>query len=610
MKRILTVMMALALIMGLAMNVQAANKVQLTLTAPSISKIGCEKVGAVTFSFDNGTVLQAGDWWYFDLDTGATLCKNIDYFIVGAAAARNAADALALSDPTNQLVDDTATVNPNATILGLATANVQDGPFQLTGATAAITQLAGNVYLRVVGDAGTRRINVYVYGGAAGASIRFDAPGTADNISLTIGNGFAYDGTPAGNAGNPVNLANAVTILRASGTVVDSAANTVTAYKATIPTTNETVVPFVNNTLCVDSTQFAGNDIYTSFTSKNDFLTFTGDSKIAHVAPNSLSMAFCKAAATVLVPIASQGSCSFDFDAGTAAAGNLCSSSFGGNRLILTSANGFASDEKYSFKVTSNTPGVYISGAAAAKTYIAADYCTSVAAAQTFATTIMKLANGTVTTASPSTSCTVATNSKVVSVETAPGVVQNLGSTKGIWIDMPTFAYDKSEIAEGTEIKVTVSLDKAPCGVAATGTFTLGSFVTTCPTSGGSTSGTTLMYPFLPPMAGLGSWWGGFTLTNMNGTAGTATLTFMEYDGDKATLSINIPAGQTYVATSDATLLAAVTVDVNNTGTFGDSNIAIQAVCNFPMAAGMTFTGNGTEGVGYTAYVKNGTLWQ
>ena len=57
-----------------------------TLTAPAINKLGCEKIGSVSITLPPGAILTAGDWWYMDLPTDVTICRDIDYFIVGATS--------------------------------------------------------------------------------------------------------------------------------------------------------------------------------------------------------------------------------------------------------------------------------------------------------------------------------------------------------------------------------------------------------------------------------------------------------------------------------------------------------------------------------------------
>jgi len=577
-------MMALALVMGLAMNVQAAYQVQMTLTAPSIAKSGCEKAGAVTFSFADQTTLAAGDWWYFDLDQGATLCKAIDYFVVGGTAAQaSTADAVTITNENAQLMTLAGTV------LSLnVTANNLGGPLKLTGATVAG---AGSIVFRIKGDSGSRRIYVYVYGTAATDNIVFTV-GAGQSATLSLLNGYSYDGTAAGN--NGVAPANAATYLVRVNT------GSTTVYGTKLPETGEASVPYVQNSLCVNASAFGGNDIYISLNSRNDFLTFTGDSKIAHVADNPLKLALCKADKADSIKISTQGSCSYDMESSL----NDCDTAI--NRVTVTTDSPFSGQEAFDVVIQSMTSGVYFGGVAQTFPMTSKeDVCNDTPAAAAIATTKNSNEAGTNDVPFANNSCTINATNRVNKVWTTGGAINSLATYNSLWINLPTLMYDTSMIQAGTEVKVMVAVNKRPCGGSLTETFTLGTFVTTCPTD---TTGTKLMYPFLPPMGGLGSWWGGFTATNMTAVDGTIKLTFMEYDGDKATLEVTVKAGQTYVATSDAALLAQVTEDPGNAGPFGDANIAIMAECSFENAAGMTFTGNGTEGVGYTAYA-NGGMW-
>ena len=46
---------------------QAANVVDIMATSTPITKIGCEQLGSLSFEFDPGSTLIAGDWWFVDL---------------------------------------------------------------------------------------------------------------------------------------------------------------------------------------------------------------------------------------------------------------------------------------------------------------------------------------------------------------------------------------------------------------------------------------------------------------------------------------------------------------------------------------------------------------
>jgi len=610
MKKLFTIMMALALVVGLSASAYAAYGVQLTLTAPSIAKKGCEKAGSITYSFTNGTILTQGDWWYFDLDQGATLCKAVDYFIYGTAA--NAA-FVAGTDLITVVNENVQQVSFGGAVTGIfSTGNatigagntVLDGPIKsVTGGTIVVgpnggAAAANSVVLRVKGDAGSRRVYVYVYGLGDGVAtaplysdIKFNIT-AGQIIALSLFNGYSYDGTAAGIANN-AKTNNSAHIVRAN-------TGSTTVFGTLLPETSETGVPYVQNSLCINAENFTGNDVYISLNSKNDFLTFSGDSKIAHVAEESLKLALCKTDGNTF-PIATQGACGFDLNLNASTYSAICGAAK--NRIKLTSTSPFSGSEAYDIVLESKTTGVYFSQHAEVKGLKSTeDACSAAGTAFTPAikTTKNSNASGTSGVGFPGSTCTVADTAKVNKIWTTGGAIKNLSAYNALWFDMGALVYDTSLISAGTEVKILATLTKAPCGGSVSETFTLGSFVTTCPTSDGS--GATLVYPFLPPMQGLGSWWGGFTITNMTAADGDVTFTFMEYDGDKATYKVTVKAGQTFTGLSDATLLGLVTPDAANTGTFGDSNITVKAVCTFADAAGMTFTGNGAEGVGYTAY--------
>jgi hypothetical protein len=146
------------------------NTVQMTLSNPTITKTGCEKVGAVTFSFDSGSVLNVGDWWYMDLQTGATLCTGVDFLITGGAANAvtanaNNVNAVFGNAAGNDSLLENLTAGGNAALrvanLGPVTVTNESG----TGVNGAIrAPITANMCIKVVGAANGRRVTLYVMG--------------------------------------------------------------------------------------------------------------------------------------------------------------------------------------------------------------------------------------------------------------------------------------------------------------------------------------------------------------------------------------------------------------------------------------------------------------
>lgn len=572
----------------------AANQVQVTLTSPTIYKAGTEKAGSVTFSFDEGSVISAGDWWYMDLPNNVTVAKDIDYVIAGVngavptvnfAAGRSAA-----------LISNAGVVNH-----ALATesvANMDTGPLQPEtagpGATAAgyaLTTTGGNMAFQVLGTAGARRIALY--------ALTADAAPT-----LTVSAGYKLDFKILdGAAHNVINTANpdTVILLDVDGDSIYGEQNYSTTADEVITGDDTTAaaaagVPYVENTLCINAESYGSDYVYVSFASKNDKFTFTGDSQIAHTAAaGALSLKSCKGDDTADIEIGGQGStCSFDYEAGT----SYCSS-YAGNRIMIEATSGAFGDidDKYTMtaEIVSPADGVYFTGAATLygvkSTEDECDTMVNVAGYRAAIGSVDKKYQGTDATPTgwAGTSCTVKDGYRIDKIETTTAF--ELDDFDTVVANFSSFAYDSSAVTAGEEVQVKVTLNRYPCGQIFEGTRTIGTFVTSC----GSASTTTLYFPWFPGSAAAG-WWGGFAITNVSKTAGVVTLTYYDADGKSATYtSSSVAAGAQF---NSAAVVMADLTDVD--GFDSTKNYSVVASCGFT-AKGFAFNGNGREGVGYTA---------
>jgi hypothetical protein len=608
-KKIFIFVMAIALIMGLSFSVQAMNTVQMTLSNPTITKTGCEKVGAVTFSFDSGSVLTVGDWWYMDLQTGATLCSGIDFLITGGAAnavTANANNVNAVFGNTagNDSLLENLTAGGNAAIrvanVGPVTVTNESG----TGVNGAVkAPITANMCIKVVGAANGRRVTLYVMGDDNAT------PGT-----ITVQAGYKMNIKILDGAAH-----NAAAALGDSMILLDANANTIYNEAAGDVITGN-AVPHLQNTLCVNSEQMSGSVMYTYFSSLNDKFTFTGDSAIAHTAAAaSISLAACKGETEGNIQIAAQGGCAINYET---AAGYCLLDTFntqtmpwaavGGNKLLIQNASVFgeAAADQWQVYMYSDTPGVYFT---AAPGYLngytpAQDACLTAygGGAATGAAWVAYNEGGTAGAAYPAAgACTVAAANRVRELRSTAFAAINTFDT--LELDIPALCYDTSIVGDATQADIRISLRRYPCGEIFSETRTIGTFVTTCPPAAGATN---LLFPFLPAMDGsVAGWWGGFLIVNGSATPGTAALTFTEEDGDSATFTTpSIAAGGMWVG-NVAALLSTVTPNPGNTGTFGDSNVSIVAACNFTFGGGFAFTGNGDEGTGYVAYTSIGSGW-
>jgi hypothetical protein len=568
------------MVLAMAFNAYAIDTVQVTLTSPAIVKKGCEKVGAVTYAFDAGTKLTVGDWWYFDLPTNVTICNNIDYMMGSGAIPGNTGTFITVTNDITRAAIATGMTG----VLALA-AGAQDGPFSVTDLAggAPLTIAGGSIFFRVRGVKDTRRVWMYVYGDV-GATLTVGA-----NSKFNI---YILDGQD-----------------RQANIVMDTDADAIFGELAgdTIDHTNVRPVPHIENTLCTNAEQMGGDLMFVSFASLNDKFTFTGDAQIAHViSQNPITLMACKGEVTGNIKIASQGACAFDYET----PGGIYCAPFVGNRSVLKGASTFGDpSDIYGLVITSDTPGVYFNGVPGLFGYKPTeDYCTGFGTAVPAAWQTINEA-GNVVASLPGTTCAVASANRIRKVQTTATGFTGIDIYNAIFVDLPTMAYDTTVIGNGVEAKVTFNVIKYPCGTFFTGSKTIGTFVTTCPVT--STSGSVLLFPYFPPMNdSLAPWWGGIVIVNASSADGTAKLTFMEEDGDKAEYTTPaIKAEGMWNGGLVTSLLSKVTPAPGNTGTFGDANVAVKAVCTFNMGAGFAFVGNGTEATGYTAYVLNGTQW-
>jgi len=597
MKKLFSIMMVVAVVLTFGIAAYAANTCQVTLTSPAIVKSGCEKVGSVTFSLDAGTTIKGGDWWYMDLPSGTSICTGIDYIIAAGLSLNDLTDSATYPGAT--VADVTLGAGGITSIPAIAPGGV-NGPLSVKdlGGGVATTVVGGGVVLRVYAAANSQRVWLYVYGVGGGAADGYTV-GAATNLNINIVDGNAYNAN--------------VIMNKATTTAADTVWGNDPADRIGLIAGVATgaVIPFAENTLCVNAVQMSGSLMFTSFASLNDFLTFTGDSQIAHVASaNPLSLANCKGDTTGNILIGGQNACSFNYQT---AAGYCATatSTFVGNRIFIQGTTTFGDPaDKYDVDITSDTPGVYFGAAAGIMgfTPAATNECTAAYVAVPGLAFTNKNEGGTTGVVYPGTSCSVAAANRVRELYTTGGNITGIDTFDALWVNLPIMVYDTSVVGDGIESKITIKLSKYPCGQIFSQQTTIGTFVTTCPVG----VGTTLLFPFLPPLDGsIPGWWGGFLIVNGGTSAGTAALTFVEEDGDRATYTTpSIAAGGQWNAGSMASLLSAVTAAAGNSGTFGDSNCSVTAVCNFNLGGGFAFTGNGNEGTGYTAYVLGAAGWQ
>jgi len=591
----------ICLLVGLAVlftmgTAYAANKCQNTLTAPGIIKKDCERVGSVTFTFDAGTTITAGDWWYMDLDTGTSICNPINYIITGDAIANAGAANYNLGAGQTGLVG-TGLANG---VIGTAGGTTEMGPMacQNTGGGAAadvrIAPAVDVMVFQVTAAASSRRVWIKAFGSTAATTLTVPA---SHIFSITIMDGFAYQRNIALDKDND-GVYGEDTLLGVSTDTIPADAD------PQFPN------PHVENTLCVNAEAMSGNDMYTSFDSLDNFITFTGDSKIAHVVgAAAITLEACKGVTDGDFTYASQGACEFNYNTGVGyCPGDALVTQYnqgrmaaGGQRVYLQSTSTFGDPgDRYTAKINILTPGVYFGaspGTLAGLTPLQA-VCDGDVGTNVALWTLKNEAGTDVLAPAPNT-CSVVAADRIREAYTT--TFTGIDGYHQLLAVLNSFVYDSSILGYGTEVSVRFSLDKYPCGTIFEDDLVIGTYVEECPVGG--VAGSTLMFPYFPAMDGsMSPWWGGFVVVNGSTSNGTINLTFTEATGATATLTnVAVAAGQMYFMANTAAYLATLTADAG----FGDENMSLVVTCSFQMAAGFAFLGNSDEGTGYVAYTMN-----
>lgn len=232
---------------------KAANAFEITLTSPEITKIGCEPLGSLSFGLDGGSELLAGNWWYVDLPPGVTLCRPIDYLIVGTTQPSGPYGVDLTGGLQAAVFEDAALALPDLSV------GSTHGPISVydDGTGGAGTANIGSVAIRVSGSVGTQRLLMEVVGDFAAARITVSA-GT--NFHLRIA-----DGQP-----HPDNI------------LMDSDGDGIYGEDgfSDIP---DNINPNPDIRLYANAEALAGTTLDITYGSDDPKYTFSGDAQLAHV---------------------------------------------------------------------------------------------------------------------------------------------------------------------------------------------------------------------------------------------------------------------------------------------------------------------------------------
>ncbi|PIE67736.1 MAG: hypothetical protein CSA23_02870 [Deltaproteobacteria bacterium] len=603
MKKLIAVIAALFMVVGIASVSMAAQQVEVKTNSEGITgaENACEKAGNITFIFDSGTVLRDGDWWTADLPLGVTLCSSFDFVVTGNGTATNAVPGPGGFNGTISVAADGASIDN--TIWGI-------NDHGSDGAAGNVVVAGTEMFFRVRGTAGSNRMRIDVYdsdnttvgNGGVGAAANYDGTSTftvsADaSFQLKLFDGFdgnaaagryAFNDTPTG------------TPAAINGFYGDAPAGA-----DFLQVNNDT-----DNSYCIqaDTEVYSGSTVNVSINSGgvsgNNFLTFNpANPQVAHlISATSITLEACKGELQDYVPFTGgqNANCMFDYMDGS----NYCQTDgWAGNDLILTNNTGNwgNSGDQYRVRMIVSGNGAYWGGQ---PTFIngtlpgTEDPCDG---------------DGT----NVSTGWTVATESGVAASVTPRGAAcgefdadeewtvltsnafSNVDTYNKIWLDTPQVYYDADQFVAGDEVTVTVELWKLPCGLIFTDSRVIATFVDTC---AAAVPNTTLYYPYTVALDGSQGWWFGMTIGNPSANAGTATVTFYEADGDMGTYTTPEIAAGGIVVLGGADLLTNLTADPGNAGTLGDAAGHIVVITNFGSAGGFAMTGDGSDSTGYTAY--------
>jgi hypothetical protein len=560
--------------------------VQVTLTSPTIIKDGCERAGAVEFSFPAGTTFTAGDWWYMDISTSnVTICEPINY-LIGAPGSLNAGAGVDLSlgvELAVGMVGPTLAAPPTY------------GPISYNSTTAVTVAPGGDsltMGFLVTAVKDSNRVLLEVVGTAPGQTYTIPAEHT---LKIKVMDGKKW---------NDITTAATDTLIFTN--VFDNVAGDVDYGEANIAGTATDLIdlsdndvdgdieePAAENTLCINAEDAPGNIVFTSYASKLDFLTFTGDSQIAHTgSATAITFESCsKIAVDTRIEAGGQGTCGINYKTG----GGYCDNT-GESVVMQTAGSTFGqSGDKYDIAFHMLTAGVYFGAPTALEGYYASeDACDDNAPNGNFtpAYTLWAGTDDTVT-GWGDTSCAVDADDRIDSLTTSGGAVLDLWKYNSVDIDFGTLIYDNTIVGNG-EVQIQVVISKYPCGEFLDETITIGTFVEACDTA---VTSTTLVFPYFPPLDGSAiGWWAGYVITNAGTDTGNISLVYSDADGNTGTYETTeaVAAGAMF----NGTMITAA--DLSDADDYNASaNYSIVATCEFGGAVGFAFIGNGNEGTGY-----------
>lgn len=540
----------------------AKNDVHPFTEIPPIVKGVCSQAGSLTLTFENGTIFNPETAEIIGrLSPDVTLCQPIDMYV--------------------RLNDTISTVGAPRTT------GVVQQEFVATGDAGA------DIVFRVTGAVGSDEITIVPLNGTLQANntgMKFVLFGSESStgelldpskVSYNASNGTFYNATGKVDLGDPDLNATALQI------------------------------PAIQNSLCVKTTaDYASHEVRIYLESAPKIYTFSpADSVIAIVGTKPISEVPQKKALTAKIPAAGdQGgisSCLKGYETaclkGYETALGMCESYDGSlnGHFALSSGTGFL-------------PGVYqlemevlVNGAGGDHgAYFAAlpgglqlvkkdtDLTGAFVATSPLDDKVTYLGTGAVTTLSPTTSCVPADDEKITKVTgqvtLLPAQTKDM---KYLRFNVPSIIVPGLKAGDVVSMKVT--LRQGRCRVIYDGARALFTMVDECSTT--ATPGTL----FFPYFAGTDDgYWNGIALVNPGTTDATATLSIVEENGNKADLTVTVPAEGMFVRLVEAlSLEPGFTPDAGNVGPMGAARSYITVKGSG--LSGFAMMADGAQSMGY-----------
>lgn len=590
---VIAAMLSMFFLVGIA---AAQDQVTVSVTSEPIQQnASCDKAGGFSLSFDSDTVLAAGDVITIDLDFGVVLCRTID---------------IEISDSANQGVWTPAVVMTNTNNDPIYYQDDSTTPGDLVG--------TNGIYFTVQGAIGAQRMTLRVFGPNGSTD-----PTTG---SLTVGS------DPADAL--VLKFLDQDTTFDNPGIWTD---NTLTG-------TYEDPATLIDNTICINVSNFDENKVQANMDSAEDKFTFLpSNPQIAHIVnPHAYSFVTCKDRLCGDVLIGSRTSSqagvsescpTFDNEDyyGSGSTGyytDYChavsSLMHWRNNIIIrrTDAN-FDNNETYSIRLTilvngeTGDNGVFFTNdpvRTSAWAYSSANVTAACAAANDSGSALVDThynASGAVVTAAAASGCDVATANRAVSLLTTANAMGFTGAESMLWVNVPALMYDLDEVDSGDVVSFQIELLKAPCGELFSGEWCIGTLVSSCPVEDTTVAGR-LVFPYFSAMsASADTWWDGMVVDNMSSTAGTFTATIYEKDGDMGTYTSDTINGYSQFVGLLSNMLADTTL-TSGSGTMGDSSCYVVVCTSWGTAAdgfgmlGSTINNavDGSETMGYLPRVS------